>query len=61
MVTGGSARPGGLRNTELAADRACGAEGDLAVPWNRGSEVTHRMSPDRVICALAHRVAAVLA
>lgn len=43
----------------MAADRTGGADRDLAVAWDRGAEVLRRVGPDRVVCALADRLAAV--
>lgn len=40
-------------NSELAADRADSAGGDLAVSWHRGTQVCWRMAPDRVAGAFA--------
>ncbi len=54
-----SAYAGWRWNRELAADRAGGAGGDLAVPRDRSAQVGGRAAPDRVAGALAEHFAAV--
>jgi len=56
-----SARAAERRDGELAADRAGGASRDLAMARDRGTQIQYGVRPDRVVGALAQRLAAAVA
>jgi hypothetical protein len=57
----GLARAGRRWNGELPADSARRTDRNLAVTWNRSSQVPRRIGPDCVVGALADRLATVVA
>ncbi len=56
-----SARAGGRRDSELAADRSSCTAGDLSMARDRRAQVACGVGPDRVASSLAQRKSAVLA
>lgn len=55
-----SARAVRRRDGELAADRSCSADRDLAVAWDRRAPIERGIAPDRVAGTLADQFAAVV-